>query len=187
MRSTIQPPIDAPPNEADAFARVLDAAWAPVLRLLRAALPAGADLDDAAAATFEVAWRRRADLPPADALVPWMLGVAVNVARNQQRGFARRERLHRKLRDVAPGDGAPSAHEELLAGDPGPATVALSHLSAADRELLSLHAFEDLDNADIASVLGIRVNTVAQRLTRARRRLVAELECPHDPNIGGSS
>ena len=43
-------------------------------------------------------------------------------------------------------------------------------LSAADRELLRLVAWEELSHAEIAATLGVSVNAVAIRLHRARAR-----------------
>ncbi|TCC57419.1 sigma-70 family RNA polymerase sigma factor [Kribbella pittospori] len=44
-------------------------------------------------------------------------------------------------------------------------------LSDADRELLSLVAWEGLDTAQLAAALGCSRNSAAVRLHRARRRL----------------
>lgn len=44
-------------------------------------------------------------------------------------------------------------------------------LSEADREILTLHTWEDLDPADIATVLGVTRGSARVRLHRARRRL----------------
>lgn len=74
----------------------------------------------------------------------------------------------------------PSAHAELLRNEPGPATRALATLGDRDREILVLHAWEDLDNASIATVLGISSAAVAQRLHRARTRLASALETMED-------
>lgn len=44
-------------------------------------------------------------------------------------------------------------------------------LSAADREVLALTAFDGLDSTQAALVLGCRPSTYTTRLSRARRRL----------------
>ncbi len=151
-------------------------AWAPVLRFLRASASPGTDLEDIAASAFEIAWRRRAELPPSDQLVPWMLGVAANVARNHERGMRRIGRLRQRIADqVDVRRHAPACHEDLLAGEPGPATRALARLRAADREVLVLHAWEELELPEIATVLGIDPAAARQRLHRARHRLEAAL------------
>ena len=47
----------------------------------------------------------------------------------------------------------------------------MARLSADDRELLRLTAWEQLTRDEIATVLGCSANAVAIRLHRARRRL----------------
>ena len=49
-------------------------------------------------------------------------------------------------------------------------------LPEQDRELLLLMAWEHLELRQAAEVLGVRPNTLAVRLHRARRRLSAALE-----------
>jgi DNA-directed RNA polymerase specialized sigma24 family protein len=46
----------------------------------------------------------------------------------------------------------------------------------ADRELLGLATWEELDNGQIATVLGVSRNAVRIRLHRARRRFAKELQ-----------
>ncbi len=53
---------------------------------------------------------------------------------------------------------------------------ALASLSPEDRELLLLRAWDGLDVADIATVLGIAASTVSSRLYKAKRRLAGELQ-----------
>jgi RNA polymerase sigma-70 factor (ECF subfamily) len=50
-------------------------------------------------------------------------------------------------------------------------TAALGQLSAADRELVVLYAWEELSYEEIAAALEIKVGTVKSRLARARARL----------------
>ena len=53
--------------------------------------------------------------------------------------------------------------------------VTLAGLGDRDRELLLLIAWEGLDEPEVAEALGLRVNTVAVRLHRARRRFAEAL------------
>ena len=48
---------------------------------------------------------------------------------------------------------------------------ALRTLSAADRQVLTLHAWEGLDGTELATVLGLTRGGAAARLSRARARL----------------
>jgi RNA polymerase sigma-70 factor (ECF subfamily) len=54
--------------------------------------------------------------------------------------------------------------------------MALARLRPADREVLLLTAWEGLDAAQVAAVLGCTPQAVHTRLHRARARLRAELD-----------
>ena len=130
-----------------------------------------ADAEDAAAEVFAVAWRRRHDLPapPEDRL--WLFGVARRVLANQQRSARRRERLWHRLVDRRPATVQPASG----AGG-SPVAAALSSLRPDDRELLTLVAWDGLEVAELASVLGVAAPVVSRRLYRARRRFAGALE-----------
>jgi RNA polymerase sigma-70 factor (ECF subfamily) len=148
-----------------------------------------AEADDIVAETFAVAWRRLEDLPPSAAL-PWLYGVAANVARNQNRSAQRRQRLVQRL------------GSDATASAPEPAAVAglelreaLATLSAEDQEVLRLAAWEGLSHTEIGVALDCTANAVAIRLHRARGRLAAALDAaaarPGPPrkmhHVGGHS
>jgi len=123
------------------------------------------------AETFAIAWRRIADLPPADAALPWLLAVARRVAANHHRGNRRWLGLLGRLQDAPRPTPAPVPES--------PATEALACLRPDDQELLRLLAWDGLSQAEAGAVLGISANAVAIRLHRARRRfaeVLAEIE-----------
>lgn len=125
--------------------------------------------DDTVSEVFAVAWRRLEDVP--DDALPWLLGCARNVIAHQHR---------RGQRDVALAGRLQAAVDR-----PVVATVradgddrlrrALAQLSERDRELLMLIAWEGLQPAQAAQVLGCSRNALAVRLHRARRRLATAL------------
>jgi RNA polymerase sigma-70 factor (ECF subfamily) len=161
-------------EETPGFETVLRASWAPTVRYLRAVASAHLDIEDLAARSFEIAWRRRSELDDPANLLTWLLTIARNVALNGERGDRRLQRLRAKLaasRD--PSARSEEAHQSLLDAEPGPATRALASMSRSEREVLVLHAWEELDAAAIGRVLGISRDAAAQRLSRARRRLQA--------------
>jgi RNA polymerase sigma-70 factor (ECF subfamily) len=163
------------------FEESCEAAWPSLVRFLRATAGPDLDIEDLAAQVMEVAWRRRDTLVDPDGAVPWLLAIAHHTVRNARRSLLRRARLRRRLQEHEPDRPShPSAHAELLRSEPGPATRALASLGERDREILVLHAWEDLDNARIAEVLGISNAAVAQRLHRARTRLAAALDSRED-------
>jgi RNA polymerase sigma-70 factor, ECF subfamily len=120
--------------------------------------------DDVVAETFVVAWRRLDDVP-ADAL-PWLIGVARKVRMNMLR--AERRRSDREDRSRIPASEASTA--DLVLGRLG-LREAFARLPERDREVILLTAWEGLDRAAVARVLGCSRANVALRLFRARRRL----------------
>jgi RNA polymerase sigma-70 factor (ECF subfamily) len=121
--------------------------------------------DEIVAETFLVAWRRLED-------VPWLFGVARNVRANLHRSDRRRSALVERL-----GPEAPAAEDPLTSvGERDALPGALAGLPEADREVLLLTAWEDLDRDQVAKTLCCSRATVAVRLFRARRRLEAVLD-----------
>lgn len=136
-----------------------------------------ADAEDVVAETFVVAWRRVADLPPAESALPWLLGIARRVAANHHRGARRWLGLIGRLRaepQVIPGPTPDT-----------PATQALACLRPDDQELLRLLAWDGLSQAEAGEALGISANAVAIRLHRARRRFAAELAAIETEDMKG--
>jgi len=130
---------------------------------------AEANAEDVAADTFVVAWRRLDDIP-AGAERAWLFGVArrllANSWRGQQRGMKAVERLAANARSSPTVETGVSS--EL--------TTALAALREADREVLTLAAWEELTPAEIGVVLGITRNAAAIRLHRARARFASALK-----------
>lgn len=122
---------------------------------------------EALARTFEVAWRRFAEIP--DEPLPWLLGVARRVLSGQRRAEGRRSALveHVAASTVASGAGDHAdilARRELVA-------AALATLSEAQREAVLLVAWDGLNQQEAAIVVGCSRVAFAVRLHRARSRL----------------
>lgn len=162
------------------FERLADIVGDPVRRfLLRRTDPDTAQ--DVLADTFLVMWRRLDDVPEG-AELPWAYAVARNCLANADRAARRHRGLVARIarldppRDVdAPNLPDPAVHR------------ALAGLSAEDRELLRLSAWEDLAPREIAVVLGVTANAVSIRLHRARRRLADELARQEPGGVGHMS
>jgi RNA polymerase sigma factor (sigma-70 family) len=126
--------------------------------------------EDVASRTFVVAFERRARFRASSTSArPWLLGIATNVLHESRRGLrrelgllARLQRDHGREAGIDDGDGAVGA--------------ALSQLSAAHRDVLLLHAWEDLSYEEVAVALGVPVGTVRSRLARARAQLRQTLD-----------
>ncbi|MFI6291186.1 RNA polymerase sigma factor [Nonomuraea sp. NPDC050790] len=122
--------------------------------------------------TFLVAWRRLDSIPD-HAQLPWLLRVARNILRDNFRQAARRESLEAELRtwmDEAATDAGDHATERVAV------LRALSGLSEADKEILTLTTWHGLSAAEAAEVLGCTRAAFFVRLHRARRRLQSAIE-----------
>lgn len=127
------------------------------------------DAEDLTADVLTVAWRRREDVPEG-AELPWLYRTAAFVLANHQR----------KGRPVPVGvvpDALLDAADEV---DVDPADLALADeevrevlaaLSPRDRRILLLNAWEGLDGAQLATVLGVSRGGADAALSRARSRL----------------
>jgi RNA polymerase sigma-70 factor, ECF subfamily len=126
------------------------------------------EVDDVVAETFVVAWRRLDEVPSYG--LPWLLGVARNVSANIRRGRRRQEALSDRIASDLDGEPAwpPSDGDDAV-------TAALHGLSDADRELLTLLAWDGLSHAEAAEALGCSRGALKVRLHRARSRFAALL------------
>ncbi len=150
-------------------------AYDDLVRFVRRRVPAD-DAEDIVATVFMTVWRRLGDVP-ADAR-PWMFAVARNVMANQAR-----VRLRHGVVDVRMVTAGEPCQPDAAAGTATRIDLVRAWwtLTAADREVLALVAFDGLAPAQAAVVLGCRRSTFTMRLTRARRRLRAALDAGRGP------
>jgi RNA polymerase sigma factor (sigma-70 family) len=132
------------------------------------------DALDAAAETFMVAWRRRADMPPGREL-PWLYGVARRVLANQWRSAHRLRSATFRLRVVDDGSASEPEPQLVQSQENSDLVAAVARLRPDDQEVLRLAGWEELDRSEIASILGCTPNAVSKRLNRALDRLASEL------------
>ncbi|TFV51722.1 sigma-70 family RNA polymerase sigma factor [Blastococcus sp. TF02A-35] len=167
-----------PPSGRDLFEEVYRSSGTAVLGYALRRSATREDALDVVAETFATAWRRRADMPPdPDDARPWLFGIARRHLANALRGQDRAGRLGERLaRSFAP-DAVPDPADLLQrSADNALVRTALQQLSADDRELLTLVAWEGLTPAQAAAALGLTAGTARVRLHRARGRLRAALD-----------
>src|SRR3954470_4462568 len=135
------------------------------------------DALDVVAETFATAWRRRADLPAdAQEVRPWLLGIARLHLASALRGSSRAGRLGQRLAESFDEASIPDPSTVLEnRAESRQVLAALDRLSAEDRELITLIAWEGLTPAEAAAALGVPAGTARVRLHRARTRLRALL------------
>lgn len=135
------------------------------------------DATDVVAETFAIAWRRVDDLPDGEAVRPWLYAVARRVLANNRRSARRRARLDTKLAGTRPLNDVRGADDrDLDSPDLQAIAAALDALRSADREILTLMAWDGLSRQDLPVVLGCTAATARVRLHRARARFARELE-----------
>lgn len=161
--------------EADAFARLFDAHARAVHAFCARRTADLALADDLTSVVFLEAWRnrRRAEITASDNPLPWLLGVANNVVRNDLRA---RLRYRAALRRLPPPDAVPSSEEDALARaviEEGltAALRAVAGLPRPERNVVVLVLWSGLSYEEAAQALGVPVGTVRSRLSRARNRL----------------
>ena len=121
--------------------------------------------------TFLIAWRKLDAVPPEP--LPWLLNVAGKVLANRRRSVQRREAF---TADLARTLGRPAAIDPTDAVPTRLAIAqALDRLPPAEREALTLIAWDGLDIREAAAVAGCTRATLSVRLHRARRRMMKEL------------
>ena len=133
----------------------------------------GPDAADVVADTFLVAWRRLDEVPEPPKTLPWLYGVARHNLANHRRGDRRRQALGERLRNEWATQSRLVADEDEARGTR--LAAALDGVRPADRELLLLHAWEELTPAEIAVVVDLEPAVVRNRLSRARKRFRAHL------------
>ncbi|HUJ56076.1 MAG TPA: RNA polymerase sigma factor [Gaiellaceae bacterium] len=128
--------------------------------------------DDLAAETFAVAYRRWDDVDPERPVRPWLYGIASNLVRHHWRKERRMLRAYARtgvdpvLTDDAVSPARLEARLERAA-----LAEALAELRDEEREVLLLHAWAELSDAEIAESLSLPLGTVKSRLSRAREHM----------------
>lgn len=155
-------------SREERFRSLYDAAYPRIMAYAARRVRSPDDALDVVSETFVTVWRRLDDVPDDEGAIAWIYGVARRVLANHYRGDDRKQRLSERLRSTR-------RIGEALEPDFTAVHDALAALSTQDRELLQLIAWDELDNAEAAPVLGVSPGTVAVRLHRARTRLAKEL------------
>jgi DNA-directed RNA polymerase specialized sigma24 family protein len=128
---------------------------------------------DIATDAYVVAWRRLAVVPHEQGeAIAWLCAVAKRLLANHRRDLARIVLAGDAGTTQSSGgmDGVPAVTVERLL-----AIAAWNSLSAADRGVLYLQTVVGMTTDQIATELGCSPGAARTRLSRARRRLVANL------------
>lgn len=164
-----------------AFGEIVERWQAPLFRVCFRLTSHREDAEDAAQETLAQAYVGLPALRDEAQLSTWLFRIAVRTAtRVRQARAAKAEAAARHAAATRATDAHDTTPDRVLSEreQAQKLLAALDRLPWEQRVVLSLSAIEELDRAEIASVVGIPVGTVDSRLHHARRKLAALLELP---------
>lgn len=157
------------------FAQAFESEFPQLHRYLRRRV--GPDLaDELAAETFATAYANWQRLEAGRSVRPWLYGIAANLLRHHWRTERRQLRAYARTGvDVAVDDLDDSLTRADAASRRRQLAAVLAELRREDKEILLLHAWTELSDAEIAEALAVPVGTVKSRLHRLRDQLRNQL------------
>lgn len=158
-----------------AFAELMTRWERPVKAVIGRIVLNAAEAEELAQETFVRLWQQRERFRSGSEFRPWILAIAVNLARNRLRWWRRRPTVElgewlgsgAEAGDSAVAGAAALERSERVAE----VQAAVAALPADLREALVLFEYEELPQAEIAAVLRTTPKAVESRVARARERL----------------
>ncbi|GAA3217060.1 sigma-70 family RNA polymerase sigma factor [Actinocorallia longicatena] len=124
--------------------------------------------EDAVSETFEIAWRRFAEIP--DEPLEWLLATASEVVVRIERAERREQTL---AASAVQGPADAEADPALIVAERRALIEGARRLSFSDRQVLVLRAWHGMSSEEAARFLGISTPAYFVRLHRARHRFAA--------------
>lgn len=165
-------------GDGDAFAGIFERHVDSVFTYCLRQVGSAADAEDVTSMVFFEAWRKARSVTfVAGSVRPWLLAVAMNIARNQARSRRRYQRMLDRLptASVAP-DAADEAIRDVESEEFTARLIAcMNSLPRRERDVIALCDLAELSYAEAAAALGVPVGTVRSRLSRGRGKLRTKL------------
>lgn len=140
-----------------------------LFRALRRFGVADASLEDAVQDVFVTAYRKLDSFEGKSALSTWLYGIALHVARNYRRHVRRHPETPTEDDAVLDGESGGDLERSLEEAEAVRILYRLlDELEDEKRELFVLAELEQLSAPEIASFLGVNVNTIYARIRAAR-------------------
>lgn len=143
----------------------------PVFRLAYLMLGDSGDAEDVAQEAFIRAFKNFAHYDPTRPLLPWLLGITANLARNRRRALGRYLYHIQRLARLVPEETTHPESEATQNTDAQAIWLAVRRLTATDQEIIYLRYFLSLSVEETSVALAIAPGTVKSRLSRALERL----------------
>jgi len=158
-------------GDGDAWEVLVRQYQQPAFRLAYLLLQDSAEAEDVAQETFLRAFQALDRFDLSRPMLPWLLSIAANLARNRRRSigrfFAAVQRLGREETQLV--GGVVDGHEQRWQNRA--LWEAVQRLGHADREVIYLRFFLELSVEEAAQTLEVAPGTVKSRLNRALKRL----------------
>lgn len=154
--------------------------WRPLVSYAARLLPEGEDAEDVAQEALIRIWERRLFLESTTALRPLLYRIARNIALNRKRGWRTRNGWHARLSVTRRPQSTTPLQETLEHELQQAIDDAIRALPPRRRDAFILARFHDMSYSQIALVMGISAQTVANQISSAlselRRALAPFLE-----------
>ncbi len=159
-------------GDETAFARLVGAYQDDLVRVAYVVTGDPALAEEAAEATWWIAWRKLHGLHEPASIRGWLVAVAANEARKLVGRRHRHALVELRLGGSAPLPDPSGGIDRLDLAN------ALGHLDPRDRTLIALRYAADLESDEIGPLVHLSASGVRSRLARTLRRLRKDLE--HD-------
>jgi RNA polymerase sigma-70 factor (ECF subfamily) len=159
-----------------ALGRLMERWERPVKAVIGRLVGNAAEAEELAQEAFVRLWQRRDRFRPGAEFRPWMLSLALNLARNRLRWWRRRPLVAlEEWTPLPPAAGADGVGALELRERAEAVRAAVAALPLEQREALVLFEYEGLAQAEIAAIAGTTPKAVERRLERARAALRLKL------------
>lgn len=163
-----------------AFAELMQRWELPVKSVIARLVLNASEAEDLAQETFVRLWQYRDRFQPDKPLKPWILGIAVNLARNRLRWWKRRPVVALDEWTEVPErltQGAEEGSQRMESAERAAAVRdAIATLPPDFREAIVLFEYEQMSYQEIAEALGTTPKTIENRIARGREKLRANLK-----------
>jgi RNA polymerase sigma-70 factor (ECF subfamily) len=136
------------------------------------------EAEELAQETFVRVWQQREKFREDAEVRPWVLAIAVNLARNRLRWWRRRPEVALEAwSETEEGERGRGGEGEMERKErAGAVRDAIAALPAELREAIVLFEYEEMSQAEIAVAVGASVKAVEARVARAKEKLRVALK-----------